>query len=268
MSRLSSHGILRTIAPMISLSLIVLIWCVATRWNLVPRNLLAPPDQAARSLFTGFTTGDIWHPLSETLIGASVGYAIGSLLAVASAAVLANSKWAERFLMAHVMAFQAIPKVALAPLIFIWCGFGLLSNVILVAMSCYYPVFANAFVGFRATDPNLISMYRAFGSSKSRILFSVQLPAAASYIFVGLEVGVVFALIAEVVMEFISGRPGLGSLIQETAATLDSASAFGALILLAFLGIGASALVRFARWHAVFWDRRHDTAGVKELAPQ
>ncbi|MBR1256358.1 ABC transporter permease subunit [Bradyrhizobium sp. AUGA SZCCT0240] len=268
MSRFSSHGIIGTIAPVISLSLIVLAWSAASHWNVMPRSLLAPPDQAARSLFVGFVTGDIWHPLLETLIGTSVGYAIGSLLAVASAAVLANSKWAERFLMAHVLAFQAIPKVALAPLIFIWCGFGLLSNVILVAMSCYYPVFANAFVGFRATDPNLISMYRAFGSSRSRILFSVQLPAAASYIFVGLEVGVVFALIAEVVMEFISGRPGLGSLIQETAATLDSASAFGALILLALLGISASALVRLARWNVVFWDRRHDTEGVKELAPQ
>ena len=73
------------------------------------------------------------------------------------------------------------------------------------------------------------------------------MPAAASYIFVGLELGVVFALIAEVVMEFISGRPGLGSLIQEAAATLDSANAFGALILLALLGISVSALVKLAR---------------------
>jgi NitT/TauT family transport system permease protein len=265
---LVSDRIIRTIAPVISLSLIVLIWFVTARLGLMPRSLLAPPDQAARSLLAGFVTGDIWQPLLATLTGAGLGYVIGSLLALVSAAVLANSKWSERFLMAHVLAFQAIPKVALAPLIFIWCGFGLLSNVILVAMSCYYPVFANAFVGFRATDPNLIAMYRAFGSGRFRILLAVQLSAAASYIFVGLELGVVFALIAEVVMEFISGRPGLGSLIQEAAATLDSANAFGALILLALLGISVSALVKLARWHVVFWDRRRDATGMKELAPQ
>jgi hypothetical protein len=171
---LVSDRIIRTIAPVISLALIVLIWFVTARLDLMPRSLLAPPDQAARSLLAGFVTGDIWPPLLATLTGAGLGYVIGSLLALVSAAVLANSKWSERFLMAHVLAFQAIPKVALAPLIFIWCGFGLLSNVILVAMSCYYPVFANAFVGFRATDPNLIAMYRAFGSGRFRILLAVQ----------------------------------------------------------------------------------------------
>lgn len=260
--------IIRTIAPFISLALVVLIWFAITSTGSVPLNLLPAPAQAARALLGGFTTGEILAPLLATLTGAAAGYAIGALLALVSAAVLANSKWAERFLMAHVMAFQAIPKVALAPLIFIWCGFGLLSTVILVAMSCFYPVFANAFVGFRAADPNLISMYRAFASSRPRIFLSVQLPAAASYIFVGLELGVVFALISEVVMEFISGRQGLGNLIQESAATLDSANAFGALILLAALGISAAALVRLARWHVVFWDRHDEGAAMKELAPQ
>ncbi|MBR0898897.1 ABC transporter permease [Bradyrhizobium tropiciagri] len=222
----------------------------------VPRTLLPSPAQAAVSLYRLIVSGEIWSPFFDTLTGALAGYVTGSLLAIVTAAWLANSKWAERFLMMYVSAFQAIPKVALAPLIFIWCGFGLLSASVLVAMSCFYPVFANAFVGFRAADPNLIAMYRVFSANTLRIFLSVQLPAAASLIFVGLELGIVFSLIAEIVMEFISGRPGLGNLIQESSSTLEAARAYGALAVLVVLGISASAVVRLIRRYVVFWDRR------------
>jgi len=169
------------------------------------------------------------------------------------AALLAIYPWAERFLMIHVLAFQAIPKAALAPLIFIWCGFGMLSTITMAALACFYPVFINGFVGFRAADTTLTEMYRAFGSSRLRIFWAVRLPTAAGQIFVGLEVGIVFAFIATVVMEFIAGTKGLGYLVETSSVTLNSPGAFAALLLLALLGIAAASSVRTLSRRLIFW---------------
>jgi NitT/TauT family transport system permease protein len=161
----------------------------------------------------------------------------------------------ERMLIVPVMAFQSIPKVALAPLVFLWMGFGSRSSIALVALACIYPVFVNSFTGFRAVDANLVDLLRASGAGPLRIFWSVRLPSAAPQVFVGLEVSVVFALLAAVVMEMVAGERGLGVRIQSASATLDMATVFGAVALLALIGIAASALVRALRRKLVFWQR-------------
>jgi NitT/TauT family transport system permease protein len=242
-------------APFITLALLLAAWVAATRVFGAPAMLLPDAALTLRSLWASLRSGEILADALATVSAAALGYAIGASIALFLAAAMALSPVAERLLLVPVMAFQSIPKVALAPLVFLWIGFGASSSVALVALACIYPVFVNGFTGFRAVDPNLVDLYRAAGAGRFAIFRSVRLPSAAPQIFVGLEVSIVFALLAAVVMEMVAGERGLGVRIQSASATLDMASVFGAVALLAAIGIVASALLRALRRRIVFWQR-------------
>jgi NitT/TauT family transport system permease protein len=246
---------LRPVAPFITLGIVLAAWLLATRVFGAPAMLLPDPVLTLQGLWAGIRSGEILQDAWATASAAAIGYAIGAGIAFALAASMALWRPVERLLVVPVMAFQSIPKVALAPLIYIWIGFGMRSSVALVALACIYPVFVNSFIGFRSVEPGLVDLYRASGAGPLRILWSVRLPSAAPQVFVGLEVSVVFALLASVVMELVAGERGLGVRIQTASTTLDMATVFGAVIMLAAIGLTASAALRALRRRLVFWQR-------------
>ncbi|GGC53416.1 ABC transporter permease [Chelatococcus reniformis] len=250
----------RIAGPLAALGLTAAAW-MALKWLGGFQDTVLPgPGQAVAALADGLTSGAYWPHIGSTLGAVAIGYAVGALIALGVAALLAVSATAERFLMVPIIAFQSIPKIALGPLLFIWVGYGMGASVTLVVLACFYPIFVNAFIALRGVDPNLIDLYRACGAGRLRILLAVRFPTAASQIMTGLEVAVVFALLAAVVMEFVSATSGLGFLIQNATTTLDTPTAFAAIILLALSGVLASSLVRGARRIVVFWEtERRDT---------
>jgi NitT/TauT family transport system permease protein len=149
-----------------------------------------------------------------------------------------------------------MPKVALAPLIIVWFGFGILSKIVMVALICFFPVFINTIIGIRSTDPNLIDLMRVFSASRFNIFLQVELPSASSYIFGGLQIAVVFGLIGTIVSEFVASQRGLGVLIQASSSNLDVASTFALLVTLGLIGVIGSELVSFIHRKVVFWERR------------
>jgi NitT/TauT family transport system permease protein len=246
---------LRAVAPFITLGILLAAWLLATRVFGAPAMLLPDPWLTLQGLWVGMRSGEIPLDAWATVSAAAIGWIIGSGVALILAAAMALWRPVERLLLAPVMAFQSIPKVALAPLLYIWIGFGMPSSVALVTLACIYPVFVNSLIGFRSVDPALVDLYRASGAGPLRILWSVRLPSAAPQMFVGLEVSVVFALLASVVMELVAGERGLGVRIQTASATLDMATVFGAVITLAAIGLAASATLRALRRRLVFWQR-------------
>ncbi len=245
----------RSAGPLVVVGVLLLTWLLATRVLGAPAMLLPDPWLTLLALGNGVRSGELPADALATVSAAAAGYAIGAGLAFALAAAMALSRPVERLLIAPVMAFQSIPKVALAPLVYLWIGFGMGSSIALVALACIYPVFVNSFTGFRAVDPKLLDLYRASGAGAWRTFSEVRLPAAAPQVFVGLEVSVVFALLAAVVMELVAGERGLGVRIQAASATLDMATVFAAVAVLAALGLAASAALRGPRRRLVFWER-------------
>ena len=171
-----------------------------------------------------------------------IGYLLGCFLAVVIGALLAEIPIIERALMPYIVALQSMPKVALAPLIIVWFGFGMSSKVVLVALICFFPVFINTLVGIRSVNPDIVNLYRAFSASRWNILLNVKLPAAASSIFAGLQISVAMALIGAVVGEFIASKAGLGNLLQASSMTMDVATMFAVVIVLG----GMSVLLMYA----------------------
>lgn len=248
MNRLAAYAY-----PAAALVIVIAAWHAATATGLVPSFLLPTPLRVGEALVTGLANGSLTRHLLATLEASALGWMFGALAALAVAAVIAESAIASRFLLWPLTAIQSIPKVSVAPLVFLWAGFGSLGKVVLVALICFFPVFANALVGFRGVDANLVDLMRVHGASRLHRFRVVSLPTAAPAIFAGLEVSAAFALIGCVVMEFIGATSGLGFLILDASNSFDLPTVFAAVLALGLVGVAINAAVRAAQRRIIFW---------------
>jgi NitT/TauT family transport system permease protein len=241
--------------PLTSLLLLLLVWEASVRLLEIPNYILPSLAQVGEALWRGYVEGEYWRHVGFTLTAMLWGYVVGSGLALILGALVAEIRLVERFIFAFVVGLQSVPKVALAPLIIVWFGFGIESKVVLVALICFFPTFINVIAGFRSVDPAIVDMMQAFGASRLRILYEVKIPGAAGTIIAGLQVGIVLGLIGAVVGEFIASTRGLGHLIQNAASNLDLGTVFGAIASLAAIGIIGTQLLRALQRRVVFWER-------------
>jgi NitT/TauT family transport system permease protein len=173
----------------------------------------------------------------------------------------------EYFLYPFVVMFQAMPKVALAPLIIVWFGLGLTSKVVNAALVAFFPLMVNTIVGLRSAEEDKVNLMRSLAASKTQIFWMLQLPNAMPYIFAGLEIAMIFALIGAIVAEFVGAQAGLGMLIQSMNFTMDVAGQFSVLLLLSMIGLGLNWMVTGVRKRVLFWDASQkftDDAARKE----
>ncbi|MET0970360.1 MAG: ABC transporter permease [Tardiphaga sp.] len=248
--------LLKTIVPpLVTLLVVLAAWSYVTRPGGLPSYLLPDPMSVAQALWSGLASGEFWPHIVFTLSSTLIGYAIGSVLAVIAGVLVAESALFERFVFPYIVAIQATPKVALAPLILVWFGFGLASKIVLVALICFFPLLVNTISGIRRTDPELIAMARSFSRPAWWVFLHIKLPAAASAIFAGLEIGVVLALIGAVVGEFVASERGVGYLIGSATVNMNVAVMFAGVIILALFGVFSSMAVRFVQRRIVFWEQ-------------
>jgi NitT/TauT family transport system permease protein len=241
--------------PLAGAAILIALWHMAVATGAVQQYLLPSPLRVANALVEGLAGGLVRLHLLATLQASVLGYLAGCTAAFLIAALVAEFKTVERFLLLHLIAIQAIPKVSIAPLVFLWMGFDVGGKIVLVALVCFFPVFANSLTGLRAADPNLLDLLRACDASRLHVFWTVKLPSAASHVFAGLEIAVAFALIGCVVMEFVGATRGIGFLIQDASNTYDLPTVFAAILSIGMVGVIGNALVRLIHRRVVFWRR-------------
>lgn len=247
----------RVTLPTIVGAFIVLVWYGYVVLFDIPDYLLSRPDLVVSSAADAFAAGYIWPDLWFTTKSAILGYFLGCGAGILLGSLLGQSSRLENAVYPYVVLFQSMPKVALAPLLTVWFGYGLESKVVLVALICFFPLFINTFVGIRQTDKDLIDVLRVCSASQTSIFFHVKLPSAASTIFAGLEIAVSFSLIGAIVAEFVASQHGLGTVIQQAALRMDTSLIFVAVLMLAVMGVIGNAVVRFTHKRIVFWEAQH-----------
>lgn len=242
--------------PLITFVAIVAIWSLYLRLFKVPDYILPPPDAVFRAFVRAFGDGFIWGDLAFTLQSTLLGYLVGCGAGVVLGGIFAESRTFERFFHPYIVLIQSMPKVALAPLIIVWFGYGIESKIVMVALICFFPVFVNTLTGIKQADPDLVDMLRAFSCSRLSIFFQVKVPAAAGSIFAGLQIAVVLGLIGAVVAEFVSSRRGLGTMIQSAAQDLNTSMMLTGVFTLALMGLAGNLIVRQVYRRVVFWEAR------------
>ena len=237
---------------------LLLLWFVVVKTFKVPSYILPTPAEVFNALWAGLAVSPtdktgFYLPMWGTMSNAAAGFAIGALAGVLIGSMMAEFRAIETLVMPYVFALQSLPKVAIAPLIVIWFGFGDGSKVAMSALLTFFPVLVNTFTGMRATEPERIDLMRAMSASRTETYFLVKLPSAAPFIFAGLDMGVVYALLGAIVAEFLGAQRGMGVVITQAQAVSDVAGVFAALVILGMLGILLHAIVRWAEARIVHW---------------
>ena len=244
--------LLRIVLILITLA----VWEAFVRGFAIPQFILPAPTAVFMGLYRGIAGGlyveHIWITLTETLLG----FALGTTLAFALGIAVALSRRVEYFLYPFIVMFQSMPKVALAPLIIVWFGLGLTSKVINAALVAFFPLMVNTIVGIRSADEDRINLMKSLAATRSQIFWMLQLPNALPYIFAGLEIAMIFALIGAIVAEFVGAQAGLGMLIQSMNFSMDVAGQFSVLLILSILGLILNSIIVGIRRRVLFWDER------------
>jgi NitT/TauT family transport system permease protein len=242
-------------------------WEALVRGLAIPAFILPTPSNVFIALYRGFASSlyidHIWVTVAETLMGFVLGTALAFLLGT----VIALSRPVEYFLYPFVVMFQAMPKVALAPLIIVWFGLGLTSKVVNAALVAFFPLMVNTIVGLRSAEEDKVNLMKSLAATRGQIFWMLQLPNAMPYIFAGLEIAMIFALIGAIVAEFVGATSGLGMLIQSMNFTMDVAGQFSVLLLLSMIGLSLNWIVISVRRRVLFWDpsQKFSEAARKEI---
>jgi NitT/TauT family transport system permease protein len=239
-----------------SVVVVLLLWEGLVRFFDVQPFIFPAPSAVLRSLWLGLASGSYIAALGVTLIEILSGAAVGSLAGLILAVALVSSRLINRVLYPWVVGVQTIPKVAIAPLMLVWFGFGIESKVLIVALTAMFPVMINTISGLNATDQDQIALVQALCGSRMQALRHVQFPAALPYIFAGLNTAIVLAVIAAIVGEFVGARAGIGYLILQANFALDLPAVFALLTLLGTLGVLLSLGMRSIERRVCFWNRR------------
>src|SRR6185295_11457499 len=251
--RWGRDALLAIALPSITLVLLLALWDWAVVYFNIPSTLLARPGAVVSELYYGVTSGLLAKHTLITMQEVVYGFAVGAFAGFVLGAAVAESTWTRMTLYPFLIAFQMIPKVAIAPLFIIWLGYGISSKVAFTASITFFPVVINTIAGLRSVDGEVLEMMRVFRASRWQSFYRVKLRFAMPYIFASLEVAMVLSVIGAIVAEFVGATKGLGYLNLQEMHKLETARVFAVLIVLSVVGIILSWVIRVIAKAALFW---------------
>jgi NitT/TauT family transport system permease protein len=228
---------------------------MAARNEWVSRLILAPPTDIVRTLIAGLQDGIYWRHAMSTLGATLGGFGLAAVSAIVIAGLLASIPRLERVFLPIIVALQTVPKIAIAPLIILWLGFGGAGKTIIVTIVCFFPILVNTLQGLRMRDRSQLELMQSLGASRWQMFRYVRVPNALPFVFAGFHIAILFALLGAIVAEFVGSRAGLGWLLLQARAQFNVAGAFAILILLMVIGTVLYRIVHFLERKIVFWSK-------------
>ncbi|HEV6953407.1 MAG TPA: ABC transporter permease [Promicromonospora sp.] len=234
------------------LALFAVWWFVAWR-ELVPAYLVPSPGAVAETMAADWAMllEHTWVTTLETI----VGFALAAVIGVAAAVLLVYSRTAERSLYPLILFAQVIPKIAIAPILVVWFGFGMTPKIVLAVLIAFFPVVVSAVAGLRSVDPELLELSATMGASRWKTFRKIRFPGALPQLMSGLKVAVTLAVVGAVVGEFVGADRGLGYVLLLASGNLDAPLLFADLLLMSLIGVVLFVLVEVLErllvpWHA------------------
>jgi NitT/TauT family transport system permease protein len=236
----------RVLLPVLFAGAVGLVWEFGTRAANISPLVIVPLSAVWRVITTSF--GILFQQSIPTVVETLIGFALASVIGIVLGTLLLLSRRVRQALYPHILTFQLIPKVALAPLFIVWFGVGPTSRLSLAVFMAFFPVVISTLTGLVSADRNIVRMAAAQTASPWQIFHSVRVPYALPHIFAGLKVAVTMAMIGVIVGEFITAQAGLGYIIMMASSAADTALVFAAIILLCAAGLALYGAVALAEW--------------------
>ena len=248
------------------LVLLFALWHVGTSPTLLPPVYFAEANQAAfffgeplkvvMRLWQWFASGEIYDHLWVTLVETLLAFLIGTVSGVAIGLWLALSPTASAILDPYIKAVNAMPRVILAPIFFVWFGLGIASKVALGVTLVFFIVFFNVYQGVREVSPVVLANARMLGANPRQLLRFVYMPSAMSWVFASLHNSVGLAFVGAVVGEYLGSARGVGYLIHQAEGVFDMNTVFAGIVLLTAFALVLDWTVGFAEKRLMVWQPR------------
>ena len=231
----------------------LLAWQLTVQWTQLPRFILPAPLDVWSRFLKALSDGSLLYHTGITLAEIVLGLLVGITFATVLGYALAKSRSLEKILSPYLVASQAIPVVAIAPLLVIWLGDGILSKVVICALIVFFPVLVNTVVGVRAVPLALYDLMHSIRATRWQILLKLEIPASLPIMLGGLRIGATLSVIGAIVGELVDAEQGLGFLLQLGDFQYDTSMVFVAVFMLVALALGLYGIVtllekRFLKW--------------------
>lgn len=220
---------------LITLVGLLLVWELAARIFGLPAYILPSPSAIFAQLAID------WRMLAPhtgiTVFEVLAGFLLSVLIGVPIAIGITYSRAFDEAVYPLIVGSQTVPKVALAPLLLAWFGYGMMPKVLIVFLVAFFPIVINSVVGLRSAPPQMIHLAKSMGASAAQVFWRFRLPQALPSIFAGMKLAIVLAVIGAIVAEFVGADSGLGYIIMIAGANFQIARQFGAIIALTIVGM-------------------------------
>ncbi len=243
--------------PLLFLVLLLALWELALALEWVSESILPPPLDIATSFVELIGSEFVWDDIAATLWESVAGFVLGSALGLALAIPSGLSPTMRQMLGPYAVALQVTPRIAIAPLIIAWAGFGYSSKIWIAAIIAFFPVYVNALTGILTVDEDSREMFRSLGATRLQTFTRLMVPGSLPVLFAGLKTAAGLALVGAVVGEFISAERGLGVLVQQFSSQLAIADAFAVILMLMIMGLLLYGAMEWLERATVFW--MHDS---------
>jgi NitT/TauT family transport system permease protein len=236
---MSARRLAAQFAPVVAALAVFLVgWQLIVSLGNYPPYVLPDPGRVLERFARAWAQGTLEPHALTTLTEIALGLLMGGVTGLALGILLARSRLAERLLSPYIVAAQATPILALAPLIVLWFGSGLGSKVLICALIVFFPIAVATMVGIRSVDAKLLELGRSLRASRWQTLTKLQIPGALPQILGGLRIGVTLAVVGAIVAEWVGGDRGLGVLINLARGSLfDIPLMFATLLTIALIGV-------------------------------
>lgn len=241
------------VAPTLTVAAVVALWQAACSLGLVPSFMLPSPVQVAQAIVGdfGLLMSHAWVTLAEALAGLAAGVAFGFLIAMG----MDRFRTMDAALSPLVTISQTIPTVAIAPLLVLWLGYGMMPKVLLVALTTFFPITVSLAQGFRSVDPDTVDLMRVMGASWWQTFRLVKVPAAAGHFFSGLRISATYAVVGAVVAEWLGGFEGLGVYMTRVRKSYSYDQMFAVIIIISALSLALMGAVKLLERACMPWRR-------------
>jgi len=245
--------------------LLLSLWQLLTMIGTVSPILLPGPAEVADEIVDSATNivsgGHVAEALATTVVEILLGFIGAAVLGFGLGVLVGETRIGQTAVMPYLVGFNALPKVAFAPVFVAWFGFGVESKIVMAMFIAFFPMAVDTAAGLASVDRDALLMFRQLQAGRRKTLLKLKLPTALPYIFAGLKTATVFSVVGAIVGEYLGGGGGMGELVRLSAQSLRIDRVFALITYLAVVAMVMFAIVSWVERRVVFWQQGEELEG-------
>ena len=241
------------IAPSIIIAVLLMIWQILSMVNIIPKFMLPSPFEVVKAFVYDFPL--LMEHTKITLLEAFLGLGLGIILGFSVAVIMDRFEYAYKMIYPVLIISQTIPTVAIAPLLVLWLGYGILPKITLIVMTSFFPITIGLLDGFRSADKDMLNLLKTMGATSFQNFVHVKLPGSLGYFFAGLRISVSYSIIGAVVAEWLGGFSGLGVYMTRVRKSYSFDKMFAVIFLISAISLLLMYLVKKIQKWCIVWEK-------------